>query len=248
MERNIVEEIRQKFPNEVKSTSILRGNTWLIELRKEHLPAVVEYAHNTIGGNLLTMVATDRVDTEDDYLVDYVLGWYRLGQTIVFRATTRRGDESFASVTPLVPSADWYEREAKESLGLTPVGHPNPRKLLMADDWPDDVFPMRKSFKVDTQVPTKETGSFPFEAPEDAPMFNVIPYGPYHFAIHEPIYFRFHADGERIVGVDLRAGFNYRGLGEDSGDEAHIRDYTLHRGEGLRHLWLRPRRGLLSSP
>ena len=212
MERNIVEDIRGRFPNEVTATSNLRGDTWLVELRKEHLPAVIEYAHNTLGGNLLTMVATDRVDTEDDYLIDYVLGWYRQGQIIVFRTTARRGDESFTSVTPMVPCADWYERETKEQLGLMPVGHPNPRKLLMADDWPDDVFPMRKGFKLDTQIPTKERSSFPFEAPEDAPMFNVIPYGPYHFAIHEPIYFRFHADGERIRGVDLRAGFNYRGL------------------------------------
>ncbi len=212
IERNIVEEIRERFTNEITRTSTLHGKTWLIELRKEHLPAVLEYAHNTLGGNLLTMVATDRVDVEDDYFIDYVLGWYEYGQILVFRAKARRGDESFNSITPVVPAADWYEREAKESLGLNPIGHPNPRKLLMADDWPDDVFPMRKGFKVDTQVPMKETSGFPFELPENAPMFNIIPYGPYHFAIHEPIYFRFHADGERIVGVDLRAGFNYRGL------------------------------------
>jgi Ni,Fe-hydrogenase III large subunit/Ni,Fe-hydrogenase III component G len=208
----MVEEIRKQFPKMVITTSSIRGNTWLIELSKENLPAVLEYAHNVQGGNLLTMVATDRVDIEDDYLIDYVLGWYELGQILVFRAKTRRGEETFNSITPFVPCADWYEREAKESLGLIPVGHPNPRKLLMADDWPDDLFPMRKGFKVDTQVPMKETSSFPFESPENSSMFNIIPYGPYHFAIHEPIYFRFHADGERIVGVDLRAGFNYRGL------------------------------------
>jgi hydrogenase-4 component G len=212
IERNIVQEIEKLFPNEVITTSNIRDTIWQIDIRKECLSTVLGYAHNTLGGNLLTMVTTDRVDTEDDYLIDYVLGWYELGQIILFRAKARKGDESFTSITPVVPAADWYEREAKESLGLTPTGHPNPRKLLMADDWPDDVFPMRKSFKFDTQVPIKETEGFPFESPENASMFNIIPFGPYHFAIHEPIYFRFHTDGERIVGVDLRAGFNYRGL------------------------------------
>ena len=48
--------------------------------------------------------------------------------------------------------------------------------------------------------------------PENVGSFNVVPYGPYHFAIHEPIFFKFYVDGERIASVDLRAGFNYRGL------------------------------------
>ena len=53
MERNIFEEIRGRFPNEVTVTSNIRGNAWLVELRKEHLPAVIEYAHNTLSAGRL---------------------------------------------------------------------------------------------------------------------------------------------------------------------------------------------------
>ena len=173
---------------------------------------MIDLLHNTLGGQVLTMAGTDFVDSLNQYVVDYVLGWYNRGIVLILRAKAPRGDECFPSSTPLVPCVDWYEREVKETLGLNPVGHPNPRKLLTSDDWPEDLFPLRKDFKLESPPPYKAEATFPFEAPKEVGSFNVVPYGPYHFAIHEPIYFRFHVDGERIASVDLRAGFNYRGL------------------------------------
>ncbi len=176
------------------------------------MPRVLEFAHNTLGGQFLTMAGTDYAESRNQYTVDYVLGWYEQGTTLVFRSRIPNGDENFPAATPLIPCADWYEREVKETLGLNPVGHPNPRKLLTSDDWPEDLFPLRKSFKNETPPPTNTDAKFPFVTPENVGSFNVIPYGPYHFAIHEPIFFKFYVDGERIASVDLRAGFNYRGL------------------------------------
>ena len=209
---DIIEEIKGNFPDSVVKVSELREKTRLLELKKEDLPRILDYAHNSLGGHFMTMVGTDYVDSLNHFIIDYILGWYVEGILVVFRARIRKGDENFPAVTPYIPCADWYEREAKESLGLNPIGHPNPRKLLLSDEWPEDIYPLRKSYKHDTRPPYKEEGKYPFESPENESMFNIIPYGPYHFAIHEPIYFRFFVDGERIVSTDLRAGFNYRGL------------------------------------
>ena len=208
----IVGTLSEKFPGSIREVTQLRENLTLLELGKEDVPRVVEYALGALGGTHMTMAGTDYTASLNQYVIDHVLGWYDRGLLLVLRTRVQKGDESFPSVTPLAPCADWYEREVRESLGLTPVGHPNPRKLLLSDDWPDDLFPMRKSFKNDAPPPLKRDAGFTFTAPEDAAMFNIVPYGPYHFAIHEPIYFRFHVDGERIAGVDLRAGFNHRGL------------------------------------
>lgn len=209
---DIIEEIKGNFPDSVVKVSELREKTRLLELKKEDLPRILDYAHNSLGGHFMTMVGTDYVDSLNHFIIDYILGWYVEGILVVFRARIRKGDENFPAVTPYIPCADWYEREAKESLGLNPIGHPNPRKLLLSDEWPEDIYPLRKSYKHDTRPPYKEEGKYAFESPENESMFNIIPYGPYHFAIHEPIYFRFFVDGERIVSTDLRAGFNYRGL------------------------------------
>lgn len=39
-----------------------------------------------------------------------------------------------------------------------------------------------------------------------------IPIGPIHPALEEPIHFMFTVDGERVVGVDFRVGYNHRGI------------------------------------
>lgn len=43
-------------------------------------------------------------------------------------------------------------------------------------------------------------------------MPSILPIGPYHPAIHEPEYFKVWVEGEKIVGVDINVGYNYRGV------------------------------------
>jgi NADH-quinone oxidoreductase subunit C len=47
------------------------------------------------------------------------------------------------SVTDLIPGAAFYEREVMEMLDVTVEGHPDPRPLLLPDDW-DEGAPLRK--------------------------------------------------------------------------------------------------------
>jgi NADH:ubiquinone oxidoreductase subunit D/Ni,Fe-hydrogenase III component G len=50
-----------------------------------------------------------------------------------------------ASITPLMPSADWHELEAYSTFGVTFEGHPNLRYFLISNDY-YGVFPFRKDF------------------------------------------------------------------------------------------------------
>ena len=47
------------------------------------------------------------------------------------------------SITPLFEGAEWIEREIWELVGIKFKGHPNLKRLLLADDWPDGVYPLR---------------------------------------------------------------------------------------------------------
>ena len=51
------------------------------------------------------------------------------------------------SVCGLLPYATLYERELMEMFGVLLEGTPSTDRLLLPDDWPDDVYPLRKSFK-----------------------------------------------------------------------------------------------------
>jgi Ni,Fe-hydrogenase III component G len=50
------------------------------------------------------------------------------------------------SICGIIPSATLYEREAAELLGITFIGTPNTEHLLLPDQWPAGVYPLRKTF------------------------------------------------------------------------------------------------------
>jgi len=51
------------------------------------------------------------------------------------------------SIVDLVPAAVLYEREIHEVLGVNFDGHPGMMPLILPEDWPEGVYPLRKDKK-----------------------------------------------------------------------------------------------------
>jgi NADH:ubiquinone oxidoreductase subunit C len=56
-------------------------------------------------------------------------------------------DARVPTICHIIPSATLYERELMEMFGIVVEGTPDTGKLLLPDDWPDGVYPLRKSFR-----------------------------------------------------------------------------------------------------
>jgi NADH:ubiquinone oxidoreductase subunit C len=63
------------------------------------------------------------------------------------RVSVTYHDAVLPTICPIIPSATLYERELQEMFGIVVQGTPDTGRLLLPDDWPGDVYPLRKSFK-----------------------------------------------------------------------------------------------------
>lgn len=61
-----------------------------------------------------------------------------------------RAKPEVASVAGVWPAADWHEREQYDMLGIVYVGHPNLRRILLAEDW--EGFPLRKDYVAPDEI------------------------------------------------------------------------------------------------
>ena len=93
---------------------------------------------------MLTMVGTDDRATDGSFGLEYVFSVPSDDLLIAVRCAVPATEAVYPSVTPRLPAAHWYEREARDLLGVLPIGHPDPRRLVLHDDWPRGYHPLRK--------------------------------------------------------------------------------------------------------
>ena len=70
----------------------------------------------------------------------------RGGAVLTLRVRLSYQNPSIPSICSLIPSANLYERELSEMFGIDVMGMPYAGHLLLPDDWPNGVYPMRKEF------------------------------------------------------------------------------------------------------
>jgi Ni,Fe-hydrogenase III large subunit len=102
--------------------------------------------------------------------------------------------EIYKSITSEIPSAHLFEREIFEQCGIKPEGHP----------W---LKPVRKGIK---GIDNTETPFEFFSMSGDE--VHEVGVGPIHAGIIEPGHFRFSCHGEKVYHLEIKLGFQHRGV------------------------------------
>ena len=94
----------------------------------------------------LRFVIATGIDCDDCFEVLYHYSHDETGCMVTLKAFIRdRQRPAIESITPFLPGAEWIEREMHDILGIDFKNHPNLRRLILADNWPEGVYPMRKA-------------------------------------------------------------------------------------------------------
>ncbi len=180
---------------------------------------VVEVAAKMFAMEGCRLVTCTAVEVRDG--VDVLQHWAfePVGAVVTLKVLAARPAMALDSIAGVLAGANWIEREIHDLLGVTFRDHPDMRRLILSDDWPKGLYPLRKSFD---QVADRPDNPPPQPAPEDmesptppAPgkrERTVISIGPFHPLQEEPEFFQLYVDGETVVDVDVRLSYNHRGI------------------------------------
>ena len=106
--------------------------------------------------------------------------------------------------------ASRFERELRDLFGIEPLGHPQPRRLVLHQHWPEGWFPLRSDAGSPPDM-VDDAGQFPFVPVAGTGVYE-IPVGPVHAGLIEPGHFRFWVVGETILRMKARLWFVHKGL------------------------------------
>jgi Ni,Fe-hydrogenase III component G len=141
------EQIFEKINGEIKDlileAAIVAPRRISIKVDREKLLAVLAYLKDQLQ---FAHLATIRgVDLGENFEVLYHLS--NDTATIHVRIQTPRSEPHIPSVCQVLPGAILYERELQDMFGLVVKNIPDPRRLLLCDDWPEGQYPLRKDWK-----------------------------------------------------------------------------------------------------
>jgi NADH-quinone oxidoreductase subunit C len=106
---------------------------------------VSNFIFETLGCRLVIATA---IDSEQYYEVLYHFSHDQTGTILTVKALIRdRKNPSMESLGQFIPGAQWIEREMHDLMGIEFRNHPDMRRLILADDWPEGVYPLRKKPK-----------------------------------------------------------------------------------------------------
>jgi len=146
MENEIVENLKDFLKENLVKATIPRKRRIFVYIKKNALKDVVEYLVKKLMFKHLSTITG--VDLGEKIEVIYHLV-YKGSITLSMKLTVSKKHPNVSTITDLIPGAVLYEREVHDLLGVKFEGHPDLSPLILPEQWPQGVYPLRKECKLE---------------------------------------------------------------------------------------------------
>ena len=122
-------------------------NELTVTVARENIRAAGEAAKQAGYNFLEDVTAVDWYPSEPRFQITYHILSHSLKQRVRLAVLLDGDDASVDSITPVWPSANFYEREVFDLFGVHFGGHPRLTRIMMPTDW--EGHPLRKDYPVE---------------------------------------------------------------------------------------------------
>ncbi len=144
MRDEILKDIQDTFKDDITYVLTRSPGKVYMDIRPEALLRIAERIFRGLKARFNTATGFDaRYHTE--MLYHFTFEEARL--VVSLRVKLDKAKPEIDSLAPLIEGANWVERETHELLGINFKGHPDLRRLLLPEDWPNGVHPLKRDYQ-----------------------------------------------------------------------------------------------------
>ena len=152
----ILDRLKEKLGDSLLATHEFRGDE-TATVKAEALLEAMRFLKTDPGLDFNILMDLTAVDTlnsgEARPRFEVVYHLYSLNQNhrVRIKVPLEEKKAEVASLTPLWPAADWYEREVWDMFGIRFTDHPNLKRILMYEEFAG--HPLRKDYPITKRQP-----------------------------------------------------------------------------------------------
>ncbi|UCB56414.1 MAG: NADH-quinone oxidoreductase subunit C [Candidatus Omnitrophota bacterium] len=140
----VLNDIKERFAEEIIEVLDKSARRVYIEIKPSAITKVAGY----IFGDLKARFnIASGIDARYHMEILYHFTIEDINLLISLRVKLPKPKLEIDSLAPLFEAANWIEREMYELLGIHFRGHPDLRRLLLPEAWPEGVHPLRGDYK-----------------------------------------------------------------------------------------------------
>jgi len=144
----IIEKVKEKFGESIEEISDFRDDL-CFTIKRDQIVTFGKFLKEDPDLQFIMckdVTAIDWATRKNRFTTVYHIYSFKLNYTLRLKSNIDDDPPTIESVSPVWPSANWYERETWDMYGIKFINHPDLRRMYMPEGF--EHHPLRKDFPV----------------------------------------------------------------------------------------------------